>query len=125
MSTTVLVVDDSATNRYLVAFYLRQLGLAVVEAGSGAQALELAAANPPALVLLDLHMPTMDGFETATRLHTLPGLETVPIVAVTANVSPITRSTALRSGFCGYITKPIDPDTFPAEVRRHLNLPPP
>ena len=125
MKPRILVVDDSATNRYLVAFYLRQLGLVAAEAESGAEALALAAADPPALVLLDLHMPVMDGFETATRLRALPGLAAVPIVAVTANVSPITRAAALRSGFAGYITKPIDPDAFPAEVRRHLNLPPP
>jgi CheY-like chemotaxis protein len=125
MTPVVLIVDDSATNRYLLAFYVRQMGARVTEADSGAQALTLAAAQPPDLVLLDLHMPQMDGLETATRLHALPGLENVPIVAVTANVSPSTRSTVLRSGFAAYLAKPIDPDTFPAEVRRHLNLPPP
>lgn len=125
MKPIVLIVDDSSTNRYLLAFYLRQLGLEVLEADSGAQALALAATTPPALVLLDLLMPHMDGFETAIRLHALPGIERVPIVAVTANVSESARGAVLRAGFSGYVPKPIDPDTFPTEVRRHLNLPPP
>lgn len=125
MKPTVLIVDDSETNRYLLSFYLRQLGLAVQEARSGAQALELATACAPQLVLLDLHMPDMDGFETAVRLRALPGCAVLPIVAVTANVSDSARSAARRAGFSGFLAKPIDTEAFPAEIARYLNPPAP
>ncbi len=120
MTPLVLIVDDNPTNSYLLAYFAGRLGLRVQTAADGAQALALAAAEPPALVLLDLHMPGMDGFETAARLRALPGLDTVPVIAVTANVSPVVRSRLERAGFADCITKPVDTEAFPAILRRHL-----
>lgn len=125
MKPLVLIVDDSATNRYLLAFHLRVMGVEVLEAPDGRQALELAAAQPPAVVLLDLHMPEMDGFEVAERLWALPGLQHLPVFAVTANVASQTRRAALEAGFAGYITKPIDPEIIAAAIRPFLNPPAP
>ncbi len=125
MKPIALIVDDSVTNRYLLAFCLRTHGWEVAEAENGLRAIELATARPPQLVLLDLHMPHMDGFETATRLRALPGMAQVPIIAVTANVAPTTRSLALRSGFRAFLTKPVDPDLLWAEIQRQLNPPAP
>ena len=125
MKPYVLIVDDSATNRYLLAFHVGLLGVEVVEAASGPAALELAAARPPALALIDLHMPEMDGFELAARLRALPGLAALPLFAVTANVSTQTKRAALAAGFAEYFTKPIEPDLIGAAIRRHLNPPAP
>lgn len=125
MTPLALIVDDSATNRYLLAFHLRTQGWEVAEAESGERALALAATRPPQVVLLDLHMPEMDGFETATRLRALPGATALPIIAVTANVSSAARATARVAGFSGFLTKPIDPDLLWAEIKRHLNPPTP
>lgn len=119
MSALVLIVDDNDTNSYLLAFFVGRLGLRHHTVSSGAAALAAAAAERPDLVLLDLHMPQMDGYETAERLHALPGLAAVPIVAVTANTG-VPRARLERAGFVGCLAKPIDTDTFPAEILRHL-----
>jgi len=119
MSALVLIVDDNDTNSYLLAFFVGWLGLRYHTVASGAAALAAAAAERPDLVLLDLHMPQMDGYETAERLHALPGLAAVPIVAVTANTG-VPRARLERAGFVGCLAKPIDTDTFPAEILRHL-----
>ncbi len=124
MSSLVLIVDDNQTNSYLLSFFCGRLGLRTQVADSGTEALALAAAERPDLVLLDLHMPVMDGYETATRLRALPGFAGIPIVAVTANLSAATRSRVERGGFAGCITKPINTDTLPAELQRHLKPPP-
>jgi len=125
MSPLVLIVDDNDTNSYLLAFFVGRLGLRHHTVSSGAAALAAAAAERPDLVLLDLHMPVMDGYETAARLRATPGMESVPIVAVTANISASTRGRIERSGFSGCILKPVDTDALPAEIQRHITIPPP
>lgn len=124
MSAHILIVDDDETNSYLLSFYVGRLGHHGIVASSGEQALALAAAQRPDLVLLDLHMPGMDGVETARRLHALPDLAAVPIVAVTANVDPVLRNRLARSGFAGFLAKPIDTEGFPAALQRLLAPPP-
>jgi CheY-like chemotaxis protein len=125
MNPLVLIVDDNETNSYLLAFFCGRLGLRTRTVSSGTLAIEAATAERPDLVLLDLHMPVMDGYETAALLRALPGLESVPIVAVTANISAATRGRIERAGFAGCIVKPIDTDALPAELQRHIPLPPP
>ena len=124
MSALVLIVDDNDTNSYLLAFFCGRLGLRTRTVSSGTLALEAAQAERPDLVLLDLHMPLMDGYETAERLHALPGLAAVPIVAVTANTG-VPRDRLARACFAGCLAKPIDTDSFPAEILRHLGPPAP
>ena len=124
MNPLVLIVDDNETNSYLLAFFCGRLGLRTRTVPSGTLALEAASAERPDLVLLDVNMPQMDGYETAERLHALPGLASVPIVAVTANTG-VPRSRLARAGFVGCIAKPIDTDTFPDEILRHLGPPAP
>jgi len=123
MNPLVLIVDDNETNSYLLSFFCGRLGLLTQVASSGPEALALAATAHPDLVLLDLHMPVMDGYETAAQLRKLPGFAATPIVAVTANLSAATHSHVERAGFAGCITKPIDTDALPAELQRHIRLP--
>ena len=125
MSACILIVDDNETNSYLLCFYAERLGHRTVVARSGPEALDLAATHKPDLVLLDLHMPQMDGFETAARLRKIPGLDAVPIVAVTANVDPLLRGRLARAGFAGCISKPIDTEAFPTVLQHHLAPPAP
>lgn len=125
MKPVVLIVDDSESSRYLLAFLLGKAGLQAMLAADGRSAIEMAARRPPDLVLLDLQMPELDGFETAGRLRALPGLRAVPIVAVTANATTEARAQVGDAGFAGYFSKPIDTETFPAAIRHYLNLPPP
>ncbi len=120
MHPTVLIVDDSESHRYLLRLLLEKEGLGVLAAADGHAAIALAARNRLALVLLDLQMPALDGYETAALLQALPGMKDVPLVAVTANAAAGTRERVAQAGFAGYFTKPIDPHTFILAIRRHL-----
>jgi len=113
---TILQVEDSAENRALVSRVLEAAGHRVVDAVDGDQALAMAEAIAPDLILMDLHLPGMDGFEVTARLKAMAPLAHVPIVAVTANVLAGNRERCLRAGCDGYIKKPIDVATFAQEV---------
>jgi two-component system cell cycle response regulator DivK len=95
-------------------------GFRVVEAGSGKQGLEVAQRERPTLILVDISMPVMDGFEVTARLKALPGLSKVPIIAVTANVMKGDREKTLAAGCSGYIEKPIDVDLLPRQLAAFL-----
>ncbi|MFM9108071.1 MAG: response regulator [Chloroflexota bacterium] len=100
----VLVIDDEASIRRLVSLVLAEEGYAPISAASGAEGLELAAADAPALVLLDVMMPDLDGVETLRRLRLLPGLDAVPVIMMTAAVS-LARDIA---GAQDVLSKPFD-----------------
>ncbi len=112
----VLVVDDIATNRLVAATYLRLLGAIPVEAESGAAALaHLCAPNPAGLVLLDLLMPEMDGFETLRRIRTLPGPQArVFVVAVSADTTEANRTDASDIRFDAFAQKPLSAESLSA-----------
>ena len=84
MSRTILLVEDNEQNRYLATFLLEQHGYRVESASDGPRAIEMAQARTPDLVLLDIQLPTMDGYEVARRLRALPALRATPIIAVTS-----------------------------------------
>ena len=113
----VLVVDDDARNRKLARDVLAHAGLGTLEAASGADALTLARAHRPDLVLMDLRLPDMDGGEALRRLRIDRATAAIPVVAVTAVAGA--REALLAAGFAGYVDKPIDPLELPAVVRRH------
>jgi PAS domain S-box-containing protein len=115
---TVLVVDDGNENRELVRLVLENAGLNVVQAENGAVALERVAETPPALVLMDLQMPVMDGF-TATRALRDRGFA-APILALTANAMKGFEREIEESGFSGFLTKPVDIDAMLAELAQRL-----
>ncbi|GEM_PF-3377098 len=104
---SVLIVDDNTINRVVLKTMLRPLGLRILEANCGARALELLAQETPALILLDLIMPEMDGFEVLWRVREVFELKNLPVVAVSASVAEETRKRALDSGFTDYLTKPV------------------
>ncbi|MDP3083464.1 MAG: response regulator [Rubrivivax sp.] len=120
MSETILLIEDNENNRYLATYLLQARGWTVVHAVDGASGLALAAATPPALILLDIQLPEMDGYEVARRLKADAALAAVPIVAVTSYAMRNDRETALAAGCQGYIEKPIDPETFVDSVEAHL-----
>lgn len=116
MKPRILLIEDNEQNRYLVTFLLEQHGYAVVAAMDGRRGVEMAQTMVPAVVLLDIQLPTMDGYAVARALRQLPGFERVPIVAVTSYAMPGDREKAMEAGCTGYIEKPINPDTFVDEV---------
>ncbi len=114
----VLYIEDNSDNRMLVRRILMasDYDFALVEADNAQKGIELALAQPPDLILMDLSMPQMDGL-TATRLiRNLPALNDIPVVALTANAMESDRERSLAAGCDGYIRKPIDVDKFADEV---------
>jgi signal transduction histidine kinase len=122
-AATVLVVDDTPANLVAVGAVLRPLGVRIVEAHSGAEAIERVAREPFAVVLLDVQMPEMDGFEVARRLREMPTGVELPIIFLTA----IHRNEGFaRKGYAAgaadYVTKPFDPEILRARVKAFVDL---
>jgi two-component system cell cycle response regulator DivK len=120
MSRFILIIEDNEQNRYLLTFLLEKSGYQVRAVADGVSGIEAARAAVPALILLDIQLPTMDGYAVARALRSNAALRTIPIIAVTSYAMPGDRERALESGCTGYIEKPIDPDTFVAEMERSL-----
>lgn len=116
----ILVVEDNRENLELMVFLLRAFGHDPVSATSGAAAIELSQSDRFDVVLLDIQMPEMDGFETARALRENAALDDVPLVAVTALAMPGDREMILDAGFSGYIAKPIDPGRLPGQLASFL-----
>jgi CheY-like chemotaxis protein len=116
----VLLAEDNPANTYLARFLLEQHGLEVEHVRNGIECLARARLDPPHLVLLDLQMPLMDGFETARELRADPNTCHLPLVAASAYAMAGDRERALAAGFCDYIEKPFEPTTFASRVASHL-----
>lgn len=112
----VLVIEDNEQNLYLVRFLLEARGHRIREARSGPEGIAAARAAIPDLILLDIQLPQMDGYAVARALREAPNLDAAPIVAVTSYAMNGDRVRALAAGCDAYIEKPINPDTFAAEV---------
>jgi two-component system cell cycle response regulator DivK len=108
MGQTVLVVDDNALNRELLRLVLEQQGYVVSEAVSAEEALTVAADTCPDLVLMDCHLPGMDGLTATRRLKEIESTRHIPVVAVTAYAMPGDREKAIAAGCHDYISKPVD-----------------
>lgn len=118
MSARILVIEDNEENLALVDYLLRTHGYDTLLARTGADGLAAATSSRPDLILLDVRMPFMDGYEVARAIRTDRALDAVPIVAVTASAMVGDRERIARAGFDHYVQKPIDPETFIAEVER-------
>lgn len=121
MKKTVLVIEDNEQNLYLVTFILTKNGCDVIQARDGREGIELAGQVIPALILLDIQLPVMDGYEVARALRSNPELTGVPIVAVTSYAMVGDRERTLEAGCSGYIEKPINPETFMADIEKYLS----
>lgn len=117
---TVLVADDKATSRELVRTVLEKSGYAVVEASDGIEALRNARETKPDLIILDLHMPGLDGFAVVREIRLDRELALTPVMALTASAMQGDRERALSAGFTSYIAKPIQLSILRSEVERML-----
>lgn len=118
----ILLVEDNEQNSYLVRFLLETAGHTVVHLPTGRAAVEYCQEQAPGLVLMDIQMPEMDGYEAAGLIMATPRMRGVPIIAVTSYAMAGDRDRAMKLGFSGYIEKPINPETFVAEVNRFHDL---
>lgn len=123
MKGKILVIEDNEQNLYLVRFILDRNSYEVFAAMDGKTGIEMAVSLRPDLILLDIQLPVMDGYDVARALRREPDLADTPIVAVTSYAMPGDREKVMEAGCNGYIEKPIDPDTFMAKVEQHLRAP--
>jgi two-component system cell cycle response regulator len=120
MKTRVLVVEDNPTNLALMEYLLRAYGYEVLTATDGAKGIEAVRREMPDVILMDLQMPIMNGFEAVNVLKADPALRAIPVVAVTALAMVGDRENILAHHFNGYIAKPITPETFVTQVQTYV-----
>ncbi len=120
MQAHLLIIEDNEQNIYLVTFLLEKNGYRVTQARDGREGIALARLSKPDMILLDIQLPVMDGYAVARELRQNGELRNVPIVAVTSYAMSGDRERALAAGCTGCIEKPIDPETFTAEIERYL-----
>ena len=114
----MLLVEDNEDNRTIYSTVLRYLGYQVIEAVDGLQAVALARSELPDIVLMDISIPGIDGWEATRVLREDPATRAIPIVALTAHALADDRERAAKAGFTSYLAKPIEPNAVVAEVRR-------
>lgn len=118
---TVLVVDDLADNLVLISLSLQTSGFRVLTANNGEEAIKVAMLARPDLILMDIAMPELDGLSAVRKIRSLPELQHVPVVALTAFSTSGFRQAAYEAGFDAYLTKPLDFDRLNSLIRMLLH----
>lgn len=118
---TILLIEDNEQNSYLATFLLEKNGYKVIHAVDGQKAIDIAKSTTLDLILLDIQLPTMDGYSVARALRKNNLHNHVPIIAVTSYAMVGDKEKAVSAGCTGYIEKPIDPDTFIANIEKISN----
>jgi two-component system, cell cycle response regulator DivK len=116
----LLIIEDNEQNFYMMRFLLEKSGFTVVGAVNGREGIDKALQDRPLAILLDIQLPEMDGYAVAAALKSHEQLTEVPIIAVTSYAMPGDREKAIAAGATGYIEKPINPDTFVAEIEAYI-----
>lgn len=117
---TILIAEDDEFSRKLVQAVLRPHGYRLLVADDGQQAVEIATRERPDLILMDMRLPELDGYDATRMLKSQPETASIPIVAMTAHALEEERQKAEQAGCDGYVTKPIDTRSFPDQIKKHL-----
>jgi two-component system, cell cycle response regulator DivK len=121
MSKRILVVEDQEDNRQILRDLLSNVGYEMIEAEDGVQALELAAKHRPDLILMDIQLPLMDGYEATRRIKANPDLKSIPIIVVTSYALSGDEEKARLAGCDAYVAKPYSPRALLAKIREYLS----
>ena len=121
MAKKILLVEDNEMNRDMLSRRLERKGYIIVLAEDGQQAIDMAAADQPDLILMDMSLPVLDGWEATRRIKTDANLKQIPIIALTAHAMAGDRDKALQAGCDDYDTKPIELDRLLDKMDRLLN----
>jgi len=116
----ILIIEDNPMNMELATDLLEAAGYVVIQAGTAEEGIELARAEFPDLILMDVGLPGMDGLEATGNLKQDPTTKDIPVIAMTAHAMKGDEKKALAAGCAGYITKPIDTREFPKAVARFI-----
>lgn len=120
MTKTILYIEDNPDNRLLIRRILEAEGYTMLEAVNGQDGVVMAGETFPDLILLDINLPDIDGYEVTHRLREIEKLANIPILAITANVMRGDRERTLEAGCNGYVSKPIDVDALPQQIATYL-----
>ena len=120
MGARILLVEDNPTNLQLMEYLLRAFGHTTLAAADGEAGVAMASQEAPDVILMDLEMPKLNGYEAVKQIKAIPALRGTPVIAVTAIAMVGDRDRILGFGFDGYISKPISPDVFVKQVEQHI-----
>ncbi len=120
MPKQILYIEDNFHNRVLVKRVLEAENYQVIEAEGGVSGIAKAEDMQPDLILIDINLPDIDGYEVTRQLRQMPHIAKIPILAMTANVMKGDREKSLEAGCDGYIRKPIDIDLLPQQIAEHI-----
>ncbi|MBP2133523.1 CheY-like chemotaxis protein [Methanomicrobium sp. W14] len=121
MMIKILIVEDNPNNFYLIQFILQKNGFEVIWAKTGEEGVVMASGEKPSLILMDIQLPGIDGYEATRRIRENKALSEIPIIAVTSYAMTGDREKSLRLGCTGYIEKPIDPDKIVSQIMKFLD----
>jgi two-component system cell cycle response regulator len=120
MTARILIIEDNPTNLELMVYLLRSFGYEYLVARDGAEGLDVARRERPNLIICDIQLPNIDGYEVARRLKSEADFRSIPLVAVTALAMVGDRDRVLAVGFNGYIAKPVQAETFISQIEKFL-----
>jgi two-component system, cell cycle response regulator DivK len=120
MSKRILVIEDEEDNRRIVRDLLTSVGYEIIEAVTGEEGVQAAATHLPDLILMDIQLPGLDGYEATRRIKANPALHHIPIIAVTSYALSGDDVKAFEAGCDGYVTKPFSPRALLAKIREYL-----
>ncbi len=123
MSTKILIIDDNEKNISLMVLLLKHAGYTVITANNGADGVNVAQRELPELILMDIQMPEMDGFDTAKVLFADEKTRKIPVVGISAYASPSTRERAIKLGMVGFMEKPVHRELFVSNIAAFLSSP--
>lgn len=120
MKSKVMVIEDNKQNMYMMAYLLECYNYKVIQSFSGIDGIKKAREEKPDIILLDIQLPEMDGYNITREIKKNEELKNIPIIAVTAYAMMGDKEKAIDAGAIGYIEKPIDPDTFVSQMEAFL-----
>lgn len=116
----ILIVEDNDNNLYMIKFLLEKNGFLVVEARDGVEGVKLAAAAKPDLIIMDIQLPLLDGYEATKQIKANREIRNIPVIAITSFAMVGDKEKTMKAGCDSYIEKPINPETFLGEIKQYL-----
>ena len=121
--TKILYVEDNPDNVYMLTRRLKKKGFELIIAGDGQEGIDKAIEESPDLILMDLSLPTMDGWTATAEIKKIEGLKDIPIIALSAHAMPEHRDRAIKAGCSDYDTKPVDIKRLLSKMAQYIEVP--
>ena len=119
----ILYVEDNPDNIYMLSRRLKKKGFEIIIAGDGQEGIDMAMEEKPDLILMDLSLPTMDGWTATEKIKTIDEIKNIPIIALSAHAMPEHRDRALKAGCSDYDTKPVDIKRLLSKIGQYIDIP--